>query len=86
MAELEKELELALVEQVDSSSANVPTSPSPRSVEAPQDKIRSRKRRPEELQDACRHGIAQGLEELEQRETEVVERGGVAAQQEELTA
>ena len=91
MAELEKELGLALGEQqVKSSSAGTPTSPSPRSAEASQDEIQSRERseatgsRPEELQDACRHGTpAQGLEEWEQRESEVVfvaEGGGVAMQ------
>jgi len=94
MAELEKELGLALGEQqVKSSSAGTPTSPSPRSAEASQDEIQSRERsettgsRPEELQDACRHGTpAQGLEEWEQRESEVVfvvEGGGVAMQQQE---
>lgn len=63
MAELEKELGLALEEgQVKSPFAGAPTSPSPRSVEAPQDEIQNRERtettggRPEELQDACRHG------------------------------
>jgi hypothetical protein len=78
MAELEKELGLALGEQqVESSSAGTPTSPSPRSAEAPQDEIQSRERsettgsRPEELRDACRRGTpAQGLE-WEQRETRV---------------
>jgi len=40
MAELEKELGLALEEdQVKSSSASAPTSPNPRSVEALQDEI-----------------------------------------------
>jgi hypothetical protein len=76
MAELEKELGLALKEQqVESSSAGTPTSPSPRSVEAPQDETQSRERsettgsRPEELRDACRRDTsAQGLE-WEQRET-----------------
>ncbi|KAM0132888.1 hypothetical protein ACHAP3_006177 [Botrytis cinerea] len=42
MAESEKELGLALGEQqVESSLDGTPTSPSPRSVEAPQDEIRS---------------------------------------------
>ena len=66
MAELEKELGLALEEeQVKSLSANALTFPSPRSVEAPQDEIQSRERseatgsRPEELQEVCRHGTAQ---------------------------
>lgn len=95
MAELEKELGLALEEQqVESSSAGTPTSPSPRSVEAPQDETQSRDRtettgsRPEELQDTSRHGTAQGLEEWEQQETEVVVEGGAVAmqQQEELAA
>lgn len=64
MAELDKELGLALIEQGNSSSASSPTSPCPRSVEAPQDEIQSRERsettgsRPEELQDAFRHGTA----------------------------
>jgi len=55
MAELEKELELALVEQVNSSSASVPSSPRPRPAGPPQDEIKSRERtettssRPEEL-------------------------------------
>jgi hypothetical protein len=35
MAELDKELGLALIEQENSSSASVPSSPRPRSVEAP---------------------------------------------------
>jgi hypothetical protein len=89
MAELEKELGLALEEQqVKSLLAGAPTSPSPRSVEAPQDEILSRERtettgsRSEELQDVSRHGTAQGLEEWEQRESEVVvvEGGGVTMQ------
>ncbi|KAE8440871.1 hypothetical protein EG329_006358 [Mollisiaceae sp. DMI_Dod_QoI] len=96
MAELEKELELALAEQGNSPSASAPTPSRPRSVEAPQDEIQSRERtettgsRPEELQDASRHGTAQGLEEWERQETEMVaEGGGVAMQeqeQEELAA
>lgn len=56
MARLEKELGLVLeVEQVKSPFASAPTSPSPRSVEAPRDEIQSRERsettgsRPEEL-------------------------------------
>jgi hypothetical protein len=44
MAELEKELELALVEQVNSSSASAPSSPRSHSVEASQDEIKSRER------------------------------------------
>jgi hypothetical protein len=66
---LEKELGLALGEQVESSSARTPTSVSPRSAEAPQDEIQSRKysettsSRPEELRDACPYStLAQGLE------------------------
>jgi hypothetical protein len=95
MAELEKELGLALKEQqVESSSTGTSTSPSPRSAEAPQDETQIRERaentgsRPEELQDTSRHGTAQGLEEWEQQETEVVVEGGVVAmqQQEELAA
>jgi hypothetical protein len=53
--------------------------PSPHSVEAPQNEIRNRERseitggRPEELQGVYRRGApAQGLEEWEQRESEVV--------------
>jgi hypothetical protein len=93
MAELDHELELALEEQqVESLLAGTPTSPSPRSVEAPQDETQSRKHteitgsRPEELRDACRRGTPQGLE-WEQQETEVaVERGAVAMQQQEELA
>ncbi len=93
MAELDHELGLALEEQqVESLSAGTPTSPSPRSVEAPQDETQSRKHtettgsRPEELRDACRRGTPQGLE-WEQQETEVaVERGAVATQQQEELA
>jgi hypothetical protein len=91
MAELEKELELALVKQVDSSSASAPSPSRPRSVEAPQDEVKSRERTettgsgPEELRDVSRHGTGQGLEEWEQWETEaVVEGGGIAMQQQEL--
>jgi hypothetical protein len=83
MAELEKELGLALVEQVNSSSASAPSSPRPRSVQASQDESKSRESteitgsRPEELRDTSRHGTpAQGLEEWEQRETRVVETPG----------
>jgi hypothetical protein len=95
---LEKELGLALIEQGNSSSASAPTSPRPHSAEAPQDETQSRERtetttgsKPEELQeelqDVSRHGTAQGLEEWEQQETEVVvEGGGVAMQQEQLAA
>jgi hypothetical protein len=93
MAELEKELGLALEEeQVKSPFAGAPTS-SPRSVEAPQDKIQSRERSEttgsilEELRDASRRGSpAQDLEWWEQRETQVVVEGGAVAmqQQEEL--
>jgi hypothetical protein len=76
---------------VESLLAGAPTSPSPHSVEALQDEIQNRERsettggRPEELQGICRYGsLAQGLEEWEQRESEVVvavEGGGVAMQQ-----
>lgn len=76
MAELEKELGLALEEeQRKSPLAGTPTSPSPCSVEVPQDETQSRERtettgsRPEELQDVSRHGTTQGLEEWKQRET-----------------
>jgi hypothetical protein len=61
MAELEEELGLALGEQqVESSSAGTPISPSPRSAKALQDKIQSREHsettgsRPEEVRDTCR--------------------------------
>ncbi len=70
MAELEKELGLALEEQqVELSSAYILTSPSPRSAKAPQDKTQIQEctentgSRPEELQDTSQHGIAQGLKE-----------------------
>ncbi|KAG9245435.1 hypothetical protein BJ878DRAFT_541275 [Calycina marina] len=94
MAELEGELGLALGEQkVESSSVGTPSSPSPRSVEAPQNEIRGRGRsettgsRPEELQDASRYGTAQRIKEWKRRKTEVVEAGGVAMQeQQELAA
>ena len=63
ITELEKELGLAMEEQqVESLSAGTPTSPSPRSVDAPQDEIQSRERsettdgRPEELRDTSRRG------------------------------
>jgi hypothetical protein len=93
MAELEKELGLALEEQqVESLSTSTPTPPSPRSVEALQDQIQSRERsettgsRPEELRDASRRSTpAQDLEWWEQQETQVVVEGGaIAMQQEEL--
>jgi hypothetical protein len=94
MAELEKELGLALEEQVKSPFAGAPTSSSPRSVEAPQDEIQSRERSEttgvilEELRDASRRGSpAQDLEGWEQRETQVgVEGGAVAMQQQEELA
>ncbi|KAH6704338.1 hypothetical protein BKA61DRAFT_740071 [Leptodontidium sp. MPI-SDFR-AT-0119] len=95
MADLEKGLGLALGEQQVESLTSTPTSPSPRSVEAPQDEIQCRERsettlgRQEELRDASRHGTpAQDLEWWEQRETDVlVERGAVAMQQQvELAA
>jgi len=63
IAELEKELGLALEgEQVESSPAGAPTSPSPRSVEAPEDEIQSREHsetsssRPEEPRHTCQRG------------------------------
>ena len=71
------------------SSAGTPTSPSPRSVEAPPDETQSRERtettgsRLEELQDTSRHGTAQGLEERELQETEVVVEGGAVAMQQQ---
>ena len=79
-------------QHVELPSANTPISLSPCSVEALQSEIQSRGHietsgsRPEALQNVSRHGTAQGLEEWEQRETEVVvEGGGVAMwQQEEL--
>ena len=79
IVELEEGVSLALAEQVNSSSASAPSSPRTRSVEAPQGEIMCRERtettgsKPEELQDTSRHGTpAQGLEEWEQRETQVV--------------
>ncbi|RDL30462.1 uncharacterized protein BP5553_10340 [Venustampulla echinocandica] len=78
MAELEKELELALVEQVNSSATSAPGSPI--LVWSRHHRTRSKVKewtdptgsRPEELRDASRYGTpAQGLEELEQRETQV---------------
>jgi len=66
MAEVEKELEQAFLEQVKLSSANVLSSPRPRSVEAPPDESQSRERtettgsRTEEPQDVSRHSTAQG--------------------------
>ncbi|TVY89005.1 hypothetical protein LAWI1_G003347 [Lachnellula willkommii] len=87
IAKLEKELGLALEEQqVESSLAGKPTSPSPRSVKAPPDETQSRERtgcRPEELQDTSRHGTAQGLEEWELQETGVVVEGGAVAMQQQ---
>ncbi len=92
IAELDKELGLALEEQqVESLSAGTPTSPSPRSVEAPQDETQIRERtentgsRPEELREAFRHNSpAQDFECREQQETQVgVEGGAVAVQQQE---
>jgi hypothetical protein len=61
MAELEKELGLAVEEQqMESSSAGPPNSPSTRSVEAPQEEIQTGNlttgSRPEELQATSRHG------------------------------
>jgi hypothetical protein len=91
MVEFEKELLALEEEQVESPFAGTPSTPSSRSVEAPQDETQIRERtettssRPEELQDTLRHGIALGFEECEQEETEEVEvEGGV--QQEELAA
>lgn len=75
---MENELGLALVEQVNSSSASAPSSPRLRSVEASQDESLSQERtettasRPDEPRDASRHGTpAQGLEKWEQLETRV---------------
>jgi hypothetical protein len=77
IAELEKELGLALDEQrVESSSASTPASPSLRSAEAAQDDIQNQQQsrdsggRPEEPQDASRRG-APALELSEQQETDV---------------
>jgi hypothetical protein len=93
MAELEKELGLALEEeQGKSPSAGTPTSPSPCSVEALQDEAQSREytettgSRLEELQDVSRHGTTQGLEEWKQRRLVMVEGGGVAIRQQEELA
>jgi hypothetical protein len=73
MTELEKELGLVLKEQqVELLSVSIPTLPSPRLAEIPQDGTQIREcaentdSRPEELQDISRHSIAQGLEEWEQ--------------------
>jgi hypothetical protein len=80
MAELEKELGLALEEQqVESLSASTPTPPSREHSETTGS-------RPEELRDASRRGTpAKDLERWEQQETQVVVKGGaVAMQQEEL--
>ena len=91
MARLEKELGLVLEEeQVKLPFAGAPTSPSPRSVEAPRDEIQSRERsetagsRPEELRDASRHGTAQGLEEWKLQETGVLVEGGAVGDQQDL--
>jgi hypothetical protein len=90
MAELKKELGLALEEeQVKSSSPSAPTSPSPRSVEeVPRDpESRAQRKPPVADQKNCdasrRSNPAQDLEWLEQQETEVVvvEGGTVATQQ-----
>lgn len=89
MTELENELELAFLQQVRLFSAK---SPRLSSVEALPDESQSREHtettgsRPEKPQDASPNSTVQGLEEWEQRETEVVvvEGGGVAMQQEEL--
>jgi hypothetical protein len=78
MAELEKELELALAEQGNSPSGSAPTPSRPCSVEVLQNEIQSRERtettgsRPKKLQDASRHSTAQGLGEWKQQETEMV--------------
>lgn len=91
-AELEKELGLAWEkQQVEPLSACTPPSPSPRSVEEPQNEIQSRERSGttggilEELQGASRHSSpAQDLEWWEQQDTQVgVEGGAVAVQQQE---
>ena len=70
MTELEKELELALVEQVNLLSASALSSLCPCLVQAPQDECKSREStettssRPEEQQDASRHDTPiQGLKE-----------------------
>lgn len=84
MAELEKELELATVDQINTSStstlSSTPSSPRSRSIEAPQGEIQRREcnettgSRPEEPRYASRHGTpAPGLGEWEQRETRMVE-------------
>jgi hypothetical protein len=79
MAELEKDVGLALVEQAMSSASAPNSSRPPRSVEAPRDEDQSQNRsettgsRPEEPRDASRLGTpTQGLEEREQRETQAV--------------
>jgi hypothetical protein len=106
MTDLEKEWQLALLEQVKLLSASALNSPRPSSVEAPPDESQSREcteitsSRPEEPRGASRQGTpAQGLEEWEQKETQVVvqtlgrselgeeelarEAGGVEMQQQE---
>jgi hypothetical protein len=79
MAELEREVGLALVAQAMSSSASAPSSPRPRSVEALPGKGHSQDDRSEttgsrpQPRDASRPGTPdQGLEEREQREAQVV--------------
>ena len=86
MAKFEKELLASEEEQVETPFAGTPSTPSSRSVEAPQDETQIREgtettcNRLEELQDTLRHDIARGLEGWEQQETEVVvvEGGAVA--------
>jgi hypothetical protein len=78
-------------EQIKLLFVDVPTSPSPHSVEVPQNEIQNRERnettssRPEKPEDVCRYDIpVRDLEKWEQQESEmvvVVEGGGVAMQQ-----
>jgi hypothetical protein len=89
-AELKHELELALGEQpVEPLSVGSSTTPSPQSIEALQNEIKSREREItedilKELRDFSRRGSpARDLELCEQRETHVVEGGVVAMQQQE---
>jgi hypothetical protein len=90
LAELDKELGLALIEQGNSSPASTPSIPRPCSVEAVQDEIQRREctettgSRPAELQDTSQCGTpAPGLEWEQWQAEEVVEGGGVAMQQQE---
>ena len=83
VAEMEKDLDLAIVEQVDASSTNLPESPPVRSVETPHLESQSQEcnetsgSTPEEMRDTSReHASAPGLEkrmDREERNTHVFE-------------